>query len=311
MRALVLFLVLQLAPPPGTALVQQLLESAPADNLAGPLRRFEAAHHGGAAAEAALTLGQLHYARGEYRQAAESFARAAAHFDPSRKAEARYWAGLAWLGAGDPSQARSFFEEAARGESRQSAGARLGVALCWEQAQRPERALETLQSLVANDPDEAGPAALEHLAALATRLDRPELARRARDRLVHDYPSSIEAMRAELAPAATATARPPAAPRPRPAATAPVARPAPPPAAVHGPFTVQIGAFRDAARAAQLAERARRGGFTPVRVSALEDAGGALYAVRVGVYATAEDARDAGARLGRALTVAWRVVSAP
>jgi tetratricopeptide (TPR) repeat protein len=311
MFPLVLWLLAVLAAPPASPSARELLESLPADSLAAPLRRFEAAHHGGMAAEAALTLGQLHYARGEYRQAAETFGRAAARFDPSRKAEARYWAGLAWLGAGDPSRARSSFEEAARGESPQSAGARLGVAFCWELAQRPERALETLQTLLANDPDEAGPAALEHLAALATRLGRPELARRARERLVHDYPSSIEAVRAELAPAATAIARPPAAPRPRPAATAPVARPAPPPAAVHGPFTVQIGAFREAARAGRLAERARRGGFAPVRVSALEDAGGALYAVRVGVYATAEDARDAGARLGRALDVVWRVVSGP
>ena len=86
---------------------------------------------------------------------------------------------------------------------------------------------------------------------------------------------------------------------------------APPPVAAQVPLAVQIGVFRDEPHARELAERARRGGFGPVRVPALEDAGGPLFAVRVGVYATAEDARSAGERLGRALGVAWRVVPAP
>jgi len=77
------------------------------------------------------------------------------------------------------------------------------------------------------------------------------------------------------------------------------------------PLAVQIGAFREEALARELAERARRGGFGPVRVAALTEAGGKLFAVRVGVYATAEDARGAGDRLGRVLGVAWRVVPAP
>ena len=77
------------------------------------------------------------------------------------------------------------------------------------------------------------------------------------------------------------------------------------------PLAVEIGVFRDEPQARELAERARREGFSPVRVPALEDAGGPLFAVRVGVYATAGDARSAGERLGRALGVAWRVVPAP
>ena len=76
-------------------------------------------------------------------------------------------------------------------------------------------------------------------------------------------------------------------------------------------MAVQIGAFRDREAARELAQRARRAGFSPVRVSTVEDVGGALYAVRVGVYATAEDARGAGERLARALGVTCRVVAAP
>jgi len=284
--------------------LEQLLASRPADSLPGPLARYEASQHGDAAADAALLLGRLHYARGEYRQAAADFARATPRFDAARRAEARYWAGLAWLGAGEVGQAHAAFDEAARSGSQRRAGALLGVAECWESERRPEKALEALLTLLAADPGEAGPAALEREAALAAQLVRPELARRARERLAEEYPRSMEALRAALAPATRAV-------RPAARVAAPVAPVAPPPPALQAPLTVQIGAFREPTVARGLAERARRAGFSPVRVPVLEDAGAALYAVRVGVYATAGDARSAGERLGRALGVAWRVVPAP
>jgi tetratricopeptide (TPR) repeat protein len=302
----VLLFALLAAPSPST--VRQVLESCPADSLLAPLARLEAVPRGSEAAEAALTLGRLHYARGEYRQAAAAFARATPRSDPARRGETHYWTGLAWLGAGEVGQARVAFGEAARSDSPRRLEAQLGVALCWEAARRPERALETLQTLLAGEPGEAGPAALERVAMLATRLERPELARRARERLAKDYPRSIEAVRAVRA-AATGPAR---ASRPVSRAPAPAAtRLAPPPAAAQVPLSVQIGVFREEARARELAERARREGFGPARVAVLADAGGRLFAVRVGVYATAEDARGAGGRLGRALDVSWRVVPVP
>ena len=308
MSALYVVLLALLAATPAPSSVRQVLESCPADSLIAPLARIEAARRGGDAAEAALTLGRLHYARGEYRQAAGDFARATPRFDPTRRGEAHYWTGLAWLGAGEVGQARAAFEEAARNDSPRRPEAQLGVALCWEAARRPERALETLQTLLAGEPGEAGPAALEHVAVLATRLERPELARRACERLAKDYPRSIEALRAVRPP----TPGPTQASRPAPRLPAPAAaRVAPPPVAAQVPLAVQIGVFREEALARELAERARREGFGPVRVAALTDAGGKLFAVRVGVYATAEDARSAGDRLGRALGVAWRVVPAP
>ncbi len=308
MSALHVFLLAFLATTPSSSTVRQVLESYPADSLPAPLARLEATHRASDAAEAALTLGRLHYARGEYRQAAGDFARATPHFDPARRGEAHYWTGLAWLGAGEIGQARAAFQEAARKDSPRRPEAQLGVALCWEAARRPERALETLQTLLAGEPGEAGPAALERVVVLATRLERTELARRARERLAKDYPRSIEAVRALRLPAnAAGRASRPASRPPAP----PAARVAPPPVAAQVPLAVRIGVFREEARARELAERARREGFGPVRVRALTDAGGMLYAVRVGVYATAEDARGAGQRLGRALGVAWRVVPAP
>src|SRR5947207_755314 len=92
--------------------LDSLVDHHPADSLVVPLRRFEnEAPRPSEGAAAAWLLGQLHYARGEYRPAAEAFSRAAARLDPARKPEARYWAGLAWLALGDPGQARAAFEE--------------------------------------------------------------------------------------------------------------------------------------------------------------------------------------------------------
>ena len=141
--------------------LERVLASHPADSLVQPHRRFEIEHgHARDGGEAALALGRLHFARGEYRQAADAFARAAARLDPSQKHEARYWTGLSWLGLREPTQARAALEEVARSPSPRRADAMLGVALAWELAGRPERAFEELGQLLERDPGEAGPAAL-------------------------------------------------------------------------------------------------------------------------------------------------------
>src|SRR6266436_7212957 len=84
--------------------------------------------------------GQRHYARGEYRQAADAFGRAAARLEPARKPEARYWSGLSWLGAGDAVQARSAFEDVIAAGSPRRAFAELGMAQSWELAGQGDRA---------------------------------------------------------------------------------------------------------------------------------------------------------------------------
>src|SRR2546428_673836 len=75
----------------------------PADSLAIRLQQREAtAARPRVAGEAALRLGRLFYARGEYRPAADAFSRAAARLDPGRKSEALYWTGLSWLALRSP-----------------------------------------------------------------------------------------------------------------------------------------------------------------------------------------------------------------
>jgi tetratricopeptide (TPR) repeat protein len=275
----------------GVGALDSLLMHVPADSVAAPLRRFESEHgRFREGAEAALALGRLHFARGEYRQAADAFARAAARLDPARKYEARYWAGLSWLGLREPAQARATLEEVARSDSPRRDDAVLGVALAWEQSGRPDRALDVLQTLAGRDDlGEAGPAALERLIALGERQHRPDVAQRARVRLLRDYPASIEAARAGT-PAVTAAA-----------ASASSAR----------RFAVQIGSFTSAPRAQSLRNVARDRGFGEATVVSSGEGRTRVHVVRIGVYPNREDARLAGERAARALGVTYVLSPAP
>jgi tetratricopeptide (TPR) repeat protein len=275
-----------------TGLCQQpelaaLLAGTPPDSLAGPLRRLESRLPPPSGAEAAMTLGQLHYMRGEYRDAAAAFGRAAARLDPARKPDARYWAGLSWLGLGDAAQARAALEEVARTSGTRRTEASLGVAQAWDLARRPERALEVIDPLADQNLGETGPALLERLAALDERMGRAEPAHRARLRLLREYPRSTEAAAARLTLAA-------AAPRPG-----------------RGAVAVLVGSFVDPARAQSLASEARRSGFPGAEVVVGGDRPAVLHLVRLGIYSSTRQAKSAGEEATRALGVTFQIVRAP
>ncbi len=301
MAALVLALVLALAGAlvaapafgqPLPAELRALLAGMPADSLPGPLRRFEAQHaRASEAAEAVLVLGQLHYARGEYRRAAETFARAAARLDPARKPEARYWAGLAWLALGDANQARAALDEVAGAGGARRGEAMLAQAQAWELAPRPARARATLAALLSGDPGEVGPAALERVAALAERDGEEDQARQARERLLRDYPRSMEAAAARLAVFAPASAGATSQARP-------------------GSVAVVIGSFVDLSRARSLANAARAAGFADAQVVSRGQGLLAVHTVRLGVYPRHADARKAGEQAERALGVTFELTRA-
>jgi tetratricopeptide (TPR) repeat protein len=281
--------VLAAAPlSPLSAPLRDLIEARPADSLVAPLRKFEQEHaQGSEGGEAAFVLGQLHFARGEYRQASDAFGRAAGKLEPGRRPLAHYWTGLSCLALKQPEPARTAFEEAAQSEGLRPR-AQLGVALAWEMADKPEAALQALEAVLAKAPGEAGPAALERQIALAERLQRPDLARKAAARLRRDYPRSIEAAREALPPAA-----------------------APPAPAQGGSVTVQIGAFADPARAQSLVESARRGGFANAAVIARGEGDARMHVVTLGVFGTREEARQAGERAATALGVTYQVTRFP
>jgi tetratricopeptide (TPR) repeat protein len=283
-----LLLLALVAAAPGRSLgavaaMDSLLERTSADSLGPPLRRLESRLDPAHGAEVAMTLGRYRFARGEYREAVAAFGRAAARLEPGRKPEARYWMGLSWLGLGDPSQARAALEDVAHTSAELHVPATLALAQAWELARRPERALELLSPLAEAPLGESGPALLERLAALDERFGATLPARRARARLLEEYPRSTEAAAARLALAALE--------QPGQGAVA---------------VAVVIGSFVDASRARSLAGEARRAGFPHAEV--IERGTPApLRIVRLGVYANARQARAAGDQAARALGVSYEI----
>lgn len=267
--------------------LEALLATSPSDSLPLALRRLEVSSTDPAAgARAVMVLGQLHFARGEFRQAAAAFGRAAARLAPGEKPQARYAQGLAFLGLGEPIQARAALEEVVRTGATLREPALLGVAQAWEVAERPERALETLEPLLGQELGETGPTILERIAALAERANRQDEARRARERLLRDYPRSIEAASARGLLAASAQ---------RPGA---------------GTIAVVIGQFVDRSRARALASEAKRAGFPNAQVITRGQGLSAIHVVRLGVYSSAADAREAGELAVKAIGVSYQVVRA-
>lgn len=262
-----------------------MLDAIPADSLAAPLRQLESRSAGAEAARIAMTLGRLHLSRGEYREAADAFGRAAARLDPANKAEARYWAGIAWLGAGQPAQARSVLEEVTREPSPWRGAGLVALSRSWESSRRPERALETLDE-AAKEPEGAHtPQLLERYAALQEAAGHSAVAERARERLLKEYPRSIEAAearRARLAASAEGT----------------------------GNFAVVIGTFLDPARARSLASTAQRAGFENARVETRGEGLAAVHSVWLGTWSDPNKARAAGEQAARALGVTWELTRA-
>ncbi len=167
----------------------------PADSLAPALRRIEAGGPKSTAAGAAFALGQFHHARGEYRQAAAAFGRAAARLAGYDRSDARYRQGLSWLGVGDGGHARASFEAVSAESQPLRPLAQLGLAQAQALTGEPEPELEVLKRLLDGPAGEAEPAALELYAALCDRAHRTEDAIAARDRLLRRWPRSLEAAR--------------------------------------------------------------------------------------------------------------------
>jgi len=270
--------------------LREVLALQPTDSLDGALRRFEVTHgRTTEGADAAFVLGQFHYARGEYRQAGDAFARAAARDAPERKSEARYWQGLAALGEGEAVRARALLEDLAQAESPRRADARYALAEAWVREGKPAQAVTELKALLADRPEDMETPALERLAELSGRLGDRNAAEQATRTLARLNPAAAEPVR-----------RPPPVPA------------APPPAAgAAARIAVQIGAFSDVERARALLEGARENGFTRAQVLTQGHGEATLYVVRIGAWPNEAAARTAGERASRELGVAYRLIRNP
>ena len=240
-------------------------------------------------ADAAFLLGQLHHARGEYRQAADAFTRAANRRSGESRGEARYRAGVSLLGAGQNAAAREAFAAAIHDAPSRAVLAQLGIAQALEAEQHPDKALAAYQQVVSADAGEAGPAALERIAALGGSLRHEDDARLARLQLARQYPASLEAARLAASPA------PAAAPTPN----------------VSAARSVQIGVFSERARALALVDAARKAGFADTEATerASTDGRATVWVVRLGRFASADAARAAGDKAERTMGVSWKVVT--
>src|SRR5262245_31208329 len=180
----------------------RLPRGVPADSLAPALHVLESRSARPLAAAAAFALGQFHHARGEYRSAADAFARAAVRLTGFERAEARLQQGVALLGAAEGSRARAAFEEALRSAPPEApsgralrAQAELGLARAFALTGETLRELEVLDRLLDGPAGEAEPAALERFAVLCEGVGREGDAAGARDRLLRRWPRSFEAAR--------------------------------------------------------------------------------------------------------------------
>jgi tetratricopeptide (TPR) repeat protein len=245
------------------------IRGAKPDSVAGFLQSHATRATGADAAAALLTLGRYEYARGEYRSAAIAFARAAARLEPAAKNEARYWSGLGWFALGDL--------ERARAEGPRRAGAQLALAQLWEASGRSDRAIETLDALLVAGAGDLAATALAMQLEIATAQGREAEARRAAERLLREFPQSLEAARIGARVVA--------------------------PPVQQGQFTVRLGAFSDDARARQLAAAARRAGFAEVRVLPPSGAGAPLHIVQIGPYPDADQAQRQAERTAELLGV--------
>jgi tetratricopeptide (TPR) repeat protein len=207
MRTLTALLLMVLAAAPAHARTDAAWSAlplrVPADSVAMVFASWEGRGGPGVRpGEASYALGQFHYARGEYEPAAGAFLRAAARLAADDRAAARYGWALATFALGRATAARVAFDEVAQSRAGVRTLAALGSAQCWEAEGRPERALAGFLHLLANEPGEAAPPALERVAALAARARRERDAEAARRRVVREYPRSVEAARVQGAPVA-------------------------------------------------------------------------------------------------------------
>ena len=195
--ALALMLLLALGAPAQALepVWSQLPAGLPADSLGPALRALEARGARPLAASAAYALGPFQHARGEYRQAAEAFARAAARLTGYDRADARFHQGVALLGAQDAGRARAAFEEVAGASQPLRALALLGLAQSHALAGEIPQEMDVLRRLIDGPAGEAEPAALERWAVLCDGLGRASEAAAARERLVRRWPRSFEAAR--------------------------------------------------------------------------------------------------------------------
>lgn len=253
------------------------------------------------AVDAALRSGQYLYATGAHERAAGYFHDLTRSKDPRVRSEGSLWLGHTLLALGEVGQAREAFHAAAEATAF-FVPARLGEGDTYRAESKLEEALRRYESATRDRESPWRAAALFKCALAARDLDRLDDAREFVEELSREYPLSAEA----AAALALVPAEDPGPPAPAPGGMAPApgdSAPAAESTAVAAGeaaafYSVQVGAFSERANAARLHEEIGDRGFPESRIvpgpGGDEAAGGVLYYVRFGRYATRGEAAAAG-----------------
>lgn len=278
----------------GEALLIRALSETDGDASAALLKRYLVEHKGHPLEwRAEMELGLHGYALGTYAQASGHFARAVSLKPPKREAvKARYWLGLARLGAGSFAQSRREFEAVKLddGGTGLSDAASLGAADCLRQEGSYSSALAEYNRLAAKPGGTDWlPQALQGAGLCLEKLKREAEARQVYSRLVREFPSSFEATaaRGKLKTAAPAASQKTAA----------------------AGYTIQAGAFSQEANARKLVTSLTQKGVTELSVVKEERGGRVLFIVYLGEFPTKEAAQQTSKELSARLGLSCSVVA--
>lgn len=217
-------------------------------------------------AEAQFHIAQYYYLNGDYKQAREDYKELLrAYPQNSRACEAQYWIGTSFLAEGRNVEARSAFEKALANypKSDFSVWAQVGLADSYFKEGNYKRAAQEYERALADYPrsDILGLVYLP-LGASYTREGESSKAEKTYRRLLEECPFSLEVREARKR----------------------ISR------AASGKYSVQVGAFRDPARANGLAHRLRSKGYR-VYLLTTEVRGELFHRVRVGEYESRQEAQ--------------------
>jgi TolA-binding protein len=257
------------------------------------------------AAEVHLRLGRYYYSIGDYRNALGLFESARNASSPQASREARYWMGLTLMALREPDEAKLNLEQAA--EPGGEAGLREAALFALGELHRglgntgaSARAYRACAE--ASSAGDYAPACL--LGEATARELQGEFAavREILRRLVFRYPSSPEAGQARRRLKALSSGGGESETDRRTESSAGKRD-----AAETSKFILQVGAFASEENALKLADELLRRGFPAARVEKSDPDDG-LFHVRLGGYASREEARAAGEKVSAALGLRYQIV---
>jgi TolA-binding protein len=218
------------------------------------------------ACEAQFRIGQYYYLHGNYEQAHKDYEKLLSVCPQSpRVCEAQYWIGASLLAEGGYVEARSAFEDvlASYPENNFSAWAQVGLADAYFKEGNYKRAAQEYERVLANYPQsDVRSLVYLPLGQSYEHEGEPGKAVRVYQRLIEGYPWSLDVREARRRINSAASDK----------------------------YSVQVGAFRDPARANGLAQRLRSRGYA-VYLLTTEVRGELFHRVRVGTFENTQEAQ--------------------